>query len=338
LSYEDFLTRLNPKVASALKTAESNEIVKLETASYGVNRELGGGIAKGRVNLTFGPASSGKSLLWQQSIGLWQKQGLVCAWVDVEDAYDKEWAAKLGVNNEELIMINAKSSGRIEDEIRPLLEAKVDVLVIDSISDILPEVFLDEKGQMNKQDDRKQMASTAKAVTALINGIHYLNQGTAVCLISQTYNNIGKTYNELIPHGGNKVQFGSSQIISLYSSASPNAQIKGEVEVDGHYFIKPIGREVDVLIKKNKLGAPFGTCTYNMYYAGDYVGIDVAGEIVEEALAFGVIDQSGAWFKYTNERQWQGKKSLQKAARTDPALLEEIKGDIALARNGGEIK
>lgn len=337
MAYEDFLERLNPKVASALKTAASNEIVKLETASYGVNRELGGGIAKGRVSLTFGPPSSGKSLFWQQSIGQWQKQGLVCAWVDVEDAYDKEWAARLGVNNDELIMINAKSSGRIEDEIRPLLEAEVDVLVIDSISDILPEVFVNDKGEMNSQEDRKQIGSQAKAITALINGIHYVNKSTAVSLLSQTYKSIGN-YTEDIPHGGNKALFSSSQIIKLNSSASPNQQIKGEVEIDGHVFLKPIGREVDVLIRKNKLGAPFGTCTYNMFYDGDYVGIDVAGEIVEEALAFGVINKAGAWFTYTDDRQWQGKKTLQKAARKDPALLEEIKADIALARNGGEVE
>ena len=336
MSYEKFLEKLNPKVAQALKTAATNEVVKLELASIYMTEELGGGIGKGRVSLVFGPPSSGKSLLLLQSIAKWQKQGLVCAWADVEGAFEKEWAKRLGVNIDELILVSGKSSGRLEENIRPLLEAEVDVLVIDSISDILPEVFVDKKGEMNSQEDRKQIGSHAKAVTALVNGIHYINKSTAVVLISQTTTMFGQSYVEQIPHGGQKVLFACSTIIRLNSSASPNAQITDEVMVDGQLFTRAVARDVDWIIRKNKLGSPFGTGSYRMYYAGPLAGIDNVRELVDSAVAFGVIKKGGAWFSY-GERKWQGQDALTKEMRTDESLYNEVLSDLKAARNGGEV-
>lgn len=337
MSYEDFISQLNPKVAKALKTAESNQIDRIPLASIGLTEALGGGIAKGRVTVIYGPPSSGKSALLQESIGkLWQPEGLVCAWVDAESAYDKNWAGRLGVNNDELILVQSKSSGRIEEEIRPLLEANIDVIVIDSISDILPEVFVDKKGEMNSQEDRKQIGSHAKAITALINGIHYLNKNTAVILISQQTTSMQQTYVEQVPHGGNKTMFAASQIIKLNSSASPNQQITDEVMVDGHLFTLPVARKVEALVKKNKLGAPFRTCEYNFHYAGDFVGVNTVKELVDEAVAFGVITKSGSWHYY-GDQQWQGNPVLSKAVREDEALFKSIKEDLLAAKNGGEV-
>ncbi len=336
MSYQTFLERLNPKVAKALKTAASTEVVKIPLASIALTEELNGGLAKGRISLIFGPPSSGKSLLLLQSIAKWQKQGLVCAWADVEGAFDKDWAKRLGVNVDELVLIGSKSSGRLENEIRPLLEAEIDVIVIDSISDILPEVFIGEKGEMNEQDKRKQMGSQAKAITMLLNGIHYVNKDTAVILISQTTTDLSMTYPQQIPHGGQKTLFASSTIIKLNSSASPNEQIEEEVMVDGHLFKRPVARSVDWLIRKNKLASPFGTGTYRMYYAGPKAGIDNNLELLDEAIKFGVVIQGGAWFNY-GEKKWQGRNNLLSAMENDKDLFNEVLADLKVARNGGEV-
>lgn len=333
LSYEDFIAKLNPKVAAKLKTAQETELVRLPLASYRLTNDLNGGIAKGRITLIYGSTSSGKSLLAQQSIAKWQKQGLVCAYVDVEGTWEKKWATRLGVNNDELILIQAKSSGRIENEIRPLLEAEVDVIVIDSISDILPEVFVDKSGEMNEQTDRKQVGAQAKAITALLNGIHYVNKSTAVVVISQTTTFFGQSYVEQVPHGGQKTMFASSQIIRLTSSASPNQQKKGEVYVGDKVFEQPIGREVEYLIKKNKLGAPFKANKYMLYYDGPKVGIDYITEIVDEATDFDVVDKRGAWFYY-KEESWQGRDKFVAYVEENPDVLDEIVKEINLRRTG----
>lgn len=334
MTYEEFVSTLHPKVAAAIKTAQETEIVKLPLASYGLTQDLGGGIAKGRVTLIYGGTSSGKSAIVQESIGkLWQPAGLVCAYVDVEGTWDKAWASRLGVNNEELILIQAKSSGRIEKEIRPLLDNSIDVIVIDSISDILPEVFIDKSGEMNEQEDRKQIGSQAKAITALINGMHYLNKDTAIVLISQTTTFMGQSYVEQVPHGGQKTQFASSQIVRLTSSASPNSQIKGKKNIGDYVFDVPVGREVDYLVKKNKLGAPFLAGKYNFFYSGDKIGIDSLGEVIDEAISFDIVKQSGAWFSY-EDNKWQGKPNVIKFFEQNEEELELVKKAIKVVKTG----
>ena len=334
MGYEDFIANLHPKVAAAIKTAESTKLEKLPLASYGLTRDLNGGIAKGRVCLVYGGTSSGKSLLLQESIGKWQKYyGQVGAYFDVEGTWEKNWAARLGVNNEELILVQTKSSGRIEEEVKPLLQNNIDFIVIDSISDILPEVFVDKHGDLNSQDDRKQIGAQAKAITALINGMHYLNQNTAIILISQTTTFMGQSYVEQVPHGGQKTQFASSQIIRLTSSASPNQQIKGKVFVGDMVFEEPIGREVEYLVKKNKLGKPFLAGKYDMYYDGPKVGIDSLKEVLSEATALEIIKQGGAWYTYDDNR-FQGMKNVVEFFESNPEELELVKKKIHAVRTG----
>lgn len=333
--FEDFMSGLDPKTAKRIKTAQETQITKLPLASYGITKALSGGIAKGRIALVYGNASSGKTLLLMESVAAWQKQGLICAWVDAEGAYEKEWAARLGVNNSELILIQSKSSGRIEDELRPLLEAEVDVVVVDSVSDIMPETFIGKDGSLNDQGDRKQLGAHAKAITALINGILYLNEDTAVVLISQTTTFIGQTYVKQVPHGGKKIEFAASQIIKLTSSNTDAKQIKGDVQVGEMTFSQPIGRRVDVLVEKNKLGPQHRVCEYDMYYAGHTPGIDTIGELIDEAIKYEVITKKGAWFYY-DDNTWQGRPMVVTFFKDNPETVELVKKEIH-TRETGEV-
>lgn len=322
---EAFIAGLDPKTAKRIKTAQETEIERIELASYGMTQALGGGIAKGRVAIIYGNQSSGKSLLMQESIGkVWQPQGLVCAYYDVEGAYDKDWAARLGVNNNELILMNSKSSGRIERDVAPLLTNKVDVIVIDSISDIMPEAFVDSKtGEINDQEQRKQMGAQAKAITALVNGLLYINEDTAIVLLSQTTTEIGQTYVKQIPHGGKKVLFASSQIVKITSSNTDAKQIKGQHWVGNKVFETSVGRKVDGVVEKNKLGKQSETFEYDMYYGGEDVGIDRIAEVIDEAIKFDVIKKSGAWFNYDGQ-QHQGRDNLVGWLKGEASALDEI--------------
>lgn len=331
MGFSDFIEGLDPTTAKRIKTAEQTTLVRLPLASYGMTKASNGGIAKGRIALLYGNTSAGKTLLMMESVAKWQKMGEVCAWVDVEGAYEKEWAARLGVNNDELILIQSKSSGKIEDEIRPLIENKIDALVIDSISDIMPEVFLEKDGSMSDQNNRKQLGAQAKAITALINGILYINDDTAVVLISQTTTFISQgqvNYVKQIPHGGKKAEFASSQIFKITSSNTEKEQIKGDVKIGEVVLGQPIGRHVDGLVEKNKLGPQHGTWKYDMYYRGDHVGIDVIGEIIEEAITYGVIVKAGSWYNWGSNK-WQGKTMVVAFFSTEPDFLEQLKKDIA---------
>lgn len=332
---EAFLATLDPKTAKEVKTAATTETVRYPLASEGLTRLLDGGITAGAVTTCYGNYSSGKSALFMESIGIWQRMGLVCVYVDVEGTFKKEWAARLGVDTEALILIKGKSSGKIEKQIREYLEKGVHVVVIDSISDIMPEVFIDKKGELNEQDGRKQTGAHAKAITALINGIHFFNEQTAVVLISQTTTFIGQSYVEQRPHGGNKTEFGSSVMIKLTSSNSGGAPIMGHRRVGDRLVESPVGREVTAYLKKNKMGIPYTECKYNFYYAGETVGVDRADELVRYGLEIGVFEGKGAWInRPSSGDQWNGKTKLANALKEDAELMESVKKEIHMVETG----
>jgi recombination protein RecA len=330
---EDFLATLDPKVAKAVQTAQEVEVERLPVISYGMTSALGGGFGRGRIATVYGNQSAGKSMLFQETIGkLWQPMGLVGAYVDAETAFDKDWTAKLGMDNEETILIKSKSSGRIEKELVPLMDADLDYCVIDSISDIMPEAFVDEHGNMNEQDKRKQMGAHAKAITALINGLLYVNKETCIILLSQTTTKFENWGPVQVPHGGNKTLFASSQIVRLTSSNSETNSIKGDVWVGEKVFELPIGRKVRGVVEKNKLGAQSRTFAYNMYYDGPEVGIDRVGEIIEVATDLDVIKKGGSWYTY-GDLKWQGDKKVITHFKSMPDELDELIEKVEAAKS-----
>jgi recombination protein RecA len=336
MGVQDFLARLDPKTAARIKTAQETEIERLPLISYGLTKALGGGIAKGRLCTVYGNFSAGKSALFQETIGkLWQPAGLVCAYYDVEGAYDKEWAAKLGIDNSELMLFHSKSSGKIEEDIVPLLDAQADVVIIDSISDIMPEAFIGKDGAMNNQIDRKQLGAQAKAITALVNGLLYANENTAIVLLSQTTTEINPTHVKQIPHGGKKVLFASSQIVKLVSSGTEGQQIKGDFQVGDLTIEQPVGRKVTAYVEKNKLGRQSATCEYDLYYAGKKLGIDRTGEIIKEALKYKIFEKGAksAWINW-GEMKWQGEPNATKHFEQNPEDMELLLKQITMVETG----
>jgi len=336
MDLQDFLAKLDPKTANRIKTAQETEIERLPLISYGLTKALGGGIAKGRLATFYGNQSAGKSLMFQETIGkLWQPAGLVCAYYDVEGAYDKEWAARLGVDNKQLMLYHSKSSGKIEEDIVPLLRAEADVVIIDSISDIMPETFVGKDGALNDQADRKQLGAQAKAITALVNGILYNNENTAVVLLSQTTTEINPTYVKQIPHGGKKVLFASSQIVKLTSSGTDGQQIKGDYQVGDLTIEQPIGRTVAAYVEKNKLGRQSASCEYDMYYAGSKVGIDRTGEVIKEALKYKIFYKApkSSWIEW-GDQKWQGEANTTKHFESNPDDMDRLVRQIEMLETG----
>lgn len=314
----------------------ANEVDKTlyPLASRGLTAALDGGIGKGRMTLLYGNQSSGKSLILQESVGLWQEQGLSCAWVDAEEAFDPEWAARLGVNTDELLVVKKKSTGAVTDTVVPLLENGLDILVIDSISELLPEVFVDGDGGIVAFEKQKQIGAHAKSISMMVNAMHYANKNTSIIFISQTTTMIANTYTQQVPHGGKKIQFACSQIIKLTSSATEANQIKDKQFMGNKVVELPVGRPVEFVVEKNKLGPQSRGGKYNIYYAGAEVGVDRTDELITMATAYGAVHKGGAWFKF-GDQQWQGQQALVEAVKADSGLEAAIEAELALAMNGG---
>lgn len=332
----EFLAHLDPKLAKKIKTASQADSTMYPLASRGLTRDLGGGIGRGRMTLLYGNTSAGKSLLLMQSIAGWQKQGLICAYVDAEQAITPEFAQKLGVDTDQLILIQKKSFGAVTDEVIPLVKAGVDILVIDSISLMLPEVFVDGDGDVAQFDKMKQIGAHAKSTSIMINALHYANVKTAIVIVSQTTTKIENTYTKQVPHGGVKLPFACSQIIKLTSSATEANQIKGQVFVGNKIVEQPIGRPVEYVVEKNKLAPQSRGGKYNIYYDGPQIGVDTVDELVTMAVATGAVEKAGAWFRFNGD-QWQGSKALVSAIKEDPELEAAIEAELELALNGGVI-
>jgi len=332
---EEFLTRLDPLTAKRVRTAAGIKPRRLPLASDGLTRLLGGGIPSGRVTTIYGNYSAGKSVLALESAGrFWQPQGLRVAYCDVERSFDEDWAKKLGVDVDNLYYEEAKGSDKVEAAMRPFLKANIDVIIIDSISDIMPAAFYDKKGELNEQDGRKQTGAQAKALTSLYNGIHALNENTAVILISQTTTFIGQTYVEQIPHGGKKTEFGSSVMIKLTSSNSEGQVLTGKIQRGDRLVEKPIGRKVNAMLKKSKQGNQFSKCDYDLYFAGPHIGVDRVKETVDYAIEVGVLDGSQWLTRVSTGDKWNGKDKTASALREDSELLESIKKEIHTVETG----
>lgn len=322
-SYNDFLSRLSPKDAREIKTAAESKIEKIPLASRRLTRVMQGGIARGQITTIYGNFSAGKTMLTLQSIGEWQKQGLVCGFIDVEGTLDGDFARRLGVNVDELVVDGSRVGRKVGQTCSKWLQAGIDVIAIDSISAIMPDAFVDEKN--DKLDDKRiQIGAHAKTIKNLIHGIHYENKNTAVILLSQTTSEIGQTYVKQVPHGGKRVGFDSISMIKLTSSATDsNKQRKGLVQVGNVLEEMNCGREVEAFLEKNKAGPQHRGVKYDIYYDGDFVGIDSAGELADMCIDTGIINKSGAWFKY-DDLQWQGRLNMVKDIRENVVLAAEL--------------
>jgi recombination protein RecA len=255
-----------------------------------------------------------------------QKEGKLCAWVDAEMSYDEEWAKKLGVDTEKLIYSEARSVNDMVDVATQLIKAKVDVLIVDSISALLPAIYFDD-GELKQLENTKQIGAEAKDMTHAVKMLNYINEKTLLVLISQQRNQFGSMHASHIPTGGMATKFFSSTVIKLWSSEAEANQIKADVKVGDKLIQRKVGRPVNWIIDYNKLGPPNLAGQYDFYYQGDFVGIDTVGETLDVSEQYGVIEKGGAWYTILGER-FQGRAKSIEWLRGNPeavgSLIKEV--------------
>jgi len=284
----------------------------ISTGSIGLDMALGiGGLPKGRVVEIYGPESSGKTTLAIHVIAEAQKKGGMCAFIDAEHAFDSEYAKKLGVDIDNLL-ISQPDYGEQALEIadRLILSGALDVVVIDSVAALVPKSELE--GEMGDSKMGLQARLMSQALRKLTATIHKTN--SCCIFINQLREKIGVMFgNPETTTGGNALKFYSSVRLDIRRMA----QIK-----DGD---TSIGNHVKVKVVKNKVAPPFRQAEFDIIYGE---GISKVGEIIDMGVELGIIQKSGSWFSYNNDKLGQGRESVKQLMIDNPEMANEIEAQI----------
>lgn len=324
IDMEEFLSQLDPKIRKQVNLGSNVEIHKQKTPSIGLNNALKGGLGYGRQVLIWGNKSAGKSSFCQQLISMAQADGKICVWLDAEQSFDPDWAKRLGVNTDKLLHDNVKTINNMVDHATGYMNAGADIIVVDSISALLPAIYFEKDSDELKQlENTKQIGAEARDMTNAVKMLNYANSKTLLILISQQRNQIGAMYVSHAPTGGHAVKFFSSTVIKLWSSESENQAIKDKIATGDRLIEKKVGRSVTWNIDFNKTGPAFISGQYDFYFDGDHIGVDNIAEIVDVAEQLGKIEKSGAWYTVLGER-FQGRAKVIEWLRVNPDRMEEL--------------
>jgi recombination protein RecA len=288
------------------------DIEAISTGSLGLDVALGiGGLPKGRVIEIYGPESSGKTTLTLQVIAECQKAGGTAAFIDAEHALDPQYAEKLGVDVDDLL-VSQPDTGEQALEITDMLvrSSAVDVVVIDSVAALTPKAEIE--GDMGDSHMGLQARLMSQALRKLTGNIKRSN--TMVIFINQIRMKIGVMFgNPETTTGGNALKFYSSVRLDIRRIGA----IKRGDEV--------VGNETRVKIVKNKVAPPFKQTEFDILYNE---GISREGEIIDVGVKMDIIDKAGAWYSYNGDRIGQGKDNVRNFLKENPDMAEEIEAQI----------
>ena len=333
VTMEEVLAQLSPKLRKSIMVGDSVPPTEYAaTPSFGLNRALAGGLPYGRQVLVWGSKSSAKSSLCLQMVGLAQKEGKVCAWIDAEMSYDPKWAERLGVDSSKLIYSQARTINEMVDVGTNLINAGVDIVVVDSITSLLPAIYFEKDSDELKQlENTKQIGAESRDFSNAWKMLNYANnkiKPTMLVLISQSRNNISAMYTSQQPTGGQATKFYSSTVIKLFSSESDNQAIKGKIHVKDKLIEEKIGRKVKWELQFSKTSPGFQSGEYDFYFRGDQIGIDSMGDLVDTAEMMGIVERTGAWYVLPDGTKVQGREGFVNRVREDLDLQESIKQKV----------
>ena len=334
VTVEEVLAQLNPKLRKSVMSGDSVPATEYAaTPSVGLNRALNGGLPYGRQVLIWGSKSSAKSSLCLQTIALAQKEGKICAWIDAEMSYDKDWAEKLGVDTTKLIVSKARTINEMVDVGVQLMEAGVDLIVVDSITSLLPAIYFEKDTDELKQlENTKQIGAESRDFSNAWKMINYANnkvKPTLFVLISQSRNNINAMYTSQQPTGGQATKFYSSTVIKLFSSESDNQALKGKIHVGDKLIEEKVGRKVRWELQFSKTSPAFQSGEYDFYFRGDDLGVDSIADLVDTAESLGIINRTGAWYQLDDGTKIQGRDTFVARVREDLDLQDMLRNKVS---------
>ena len=296
------------------------DVEVIPTGSLTLDAALGvGGYPKGRIIEIYGPESSGKTTLAIHAIAEAQKAGGIAAFIDAEHAFDRFYAAKLGVNVDELLISqpdNGEQALEIADQL--IRSSAIDIIVVDSVAALTPKAELE--GEMGDNKVGLQARLMSQALRKLTSTISKTN--TTCIFINQLREKIGVMFgNPETTTGGNALKFYASVRLDIRRVTTLK---------DGD---QPIGNQVRVKIVKNKVAPPFRKAEFEITFGE---GISRTAEIIDLGTELGIIKKSGSWFSYNDAKIGQGRDAVKRMLKDNPEMAEEIEAQIKEALSNKE--
>jgi recombination protein RecA len=304
------------------KHSTSHEVSVISTGAVSLDLALGiGGIPRGRIIEIYGPESSGKSTLATHIVANAQKKGGLVAYIDAEHALDPSYAAKIGVNVNDL-MISQPDSGEEALNIAEMLTRSnaIDVIVVDSVAALVPKSELEgEIGDSHMGLQARMMSQALRKLTAVLS-----KSNTCAIFINQIREKIGVMF-------GNPETTTGGKALKFYSSIRLDIRRIGGIKGAEN---REIGSRVKVKVVKNKLAPPFQNAEFDIIFNE---GISHIGSLIDVGAEMGVIEKKGTWFSFQSHRLGQGREAARDELKAKPALVEEIEKLIMAKSKEGVI-
>jgi recombination protein RecA len=291
---------------------EVSDIPAISTTSLSLDAAVGvGGVPRGRIVEIYGPESSGKTTLALHIVAEAQKAGGVAAYIDAEHAMDADYAGKLGVDVDQLLISQPDSGEQALEIAEALVRSNgVDVIVVDSVAALVPRAELDgEMGDSLPGLQARLMSQALRKLTAIV-----AQSNTCFIFINQIREKIGVMF-------GNPETTTGGRALKFYSSLRLDIRRIGAIK-DGD---RVVGNRTKVKVAKNKVAPPFRECEFDIMYGE---GISREGDLLDLAVAQRAVEKSGAWFSYKGERLGQGRENAKTALRENPEVLRRIERDV----------
>jgi recombination protein RecA len=295
-----------------MSDATGLKVDAISTGSLSLDLALGiGGLPRGRVIEIFGPESSGKTTLAIHTIAEAQKAGGNCAFIDAEHAFDPDYAQKIGVDLDRLLISQPDNGEQALEICETLVRSNaLDVIVVDSVAALVPRAEIEgEMGDSMMGVQARLMSQALRKLTGAVS-----KSKTVLIFINQIRMKIGVMFgNPETTTGGNALKFYSSVRLDIRRKATLK---KGEDN---------IGNNVQVKVVKNKVAPPFKTAEFDIMFG---TGIDYEGEIVDLGVKHGIVDKAGSWLSYGDDKLGQGKEGARGFLKNNPEVTTEIKEKI----------
>jgi len=288
------------------ETTHSN-VETFPTGAVSLDLALGGGIPRGRIIEVYGPESSGKTTLTLHAIAEVQKRGGVAAFIDAEHALDPQYAQRIGVNLDNLLVSQPDNGEQALEIVETLVRSNaVDLIVVDSVAALVPQAEIEgDMGDSHMGLQARLMSQALRKLTAIIS-----KSKSTVIFINQLRMKIGIMFgNPETTTGGNALKF----YASLRMDIRRISQIKAGEAV--------VGNRTRVKVVKNKIAPPFREAEFDIMYNE---GISKEGDVLDLATAKEIVEKSGAWFAYKGEKIGQGREASKQYLRDNPKVMEEL--------------
>ena len=291
---------------------EMADIPAISTTSLSLDAAIGvGGVPRGRIVEIYGPESSGKTTLALHIVAEAQKAGGVAAYIDAEHAMDADYAGKLGVDIDQLLISQPDSGEQALEIAEALVRSNgVDVIVVDSVAALVPRAELDgEMGDSLPGLQARLMSQALRKLTAIV-----AQSNTCFIFINQIREKIGVMF-------GSPETTTGGRALKFYSSLRLDIRRIGAIK-DGD---RVVGNRTKVKVAKNKVAPPFRECEFDIMYGE---GISREGDLLDLAVAQRAVEKSGAWFSYKGERLGQGRENAKTALKENPEVLKKIHREV----------